>query len=164
MNLESCLVVCEIDQAERLAGPLFFRKFGHPVPTFPHHFVALYGDADRGYRVAGYTHIHAHQGVLLVGGSCTDGRVIRRMSESERAALGQAGGMLRVILERIFSRLQDSTEAFFAYSGNPLAISIAGCAGLLPTRHPNILARWNRPLPATRQQELQAMVESLGPF
>jgi len=159
------LEITEIADAELLVDPLFIRKFGTVGPRVPRHIVAFYrAEGDGRLHVAAFSHMMAYRGVLLSGGSCTDGQVVRLMSEEERAAVATRGSIYSMILHYAFSRFSEDCEAFFGYSADSRAIDVALTSGFVPTPNPRLFANWHRSLDSTRKSELQEMVEAIGPF
>ena len=57
------LIFEEVRDAAPYAGELFQRKFNSPIPTYPHHFIALYRAADGSLHVASYGHVFVHDGM-----------------------------------------------------------------------------------------------------
>lgn len=145
-------------------GDLFRRKFAQEAPDFPHHIVSFYRDPEGVRWVLGYLHLNPYDDVLLVGGGCTDGRTVRRMHEHERAALNASGGALYHALRYAFTEYADRCLAFFGHCGDRRAWEVDLKAGFVPTRHPNLLVHWHRPVSARQQVELVAKVHALGPF
>jgi hypothetical protein len=154
----------EVDDAERLAGALFRRSFGHPIPTFPRHFVAFGRDAAGGSRVAGYVHYTAFDTtVWLCGGLCADRDAYARATPDDAAQWKRAGGIGEMILRATFPLLVDR-PAVFSTCGDPKQWQHDLNAGFEPAGPPNLLVHWTRPLPDAERRRLIEQVAALPPF
>lgn len=148
----------------RFGAGIFGRKFGADPPVEPHHIVTFHRDAEGIVWPVTYIHLRAWHGVMLVGGACTDGNVLRRMGAEERAAVDRAGGVYLHSLRWAVARFASRCEAFFGYCGDPRAMAVDLAAGFEATMHPRLIVRWHRPLAAARRAELVEAVHGLGPF
>jgi hypothetical protein len=158
------LIFEEVQDAEPYAGALFRRKFGDPIPNFPHHYVALYKAADGALHVLGYSHAMVVQGIGLGGGSCTDMRVMRMMTAAERAAVRDAGGMLFLLLHFGFERFAQETPVVFAYCGDRRAEMVDLRAGFEKTEYSFLLRRTLRPLSDEQVAAFTRQAAAIGPF
>jgi hypothetical protein len=162
--LKEFLCIDEVESGEFFAGELFRRKFGDSPPNFGTHMVLFYRDANLALHAASYLHLWTTGTVGLIGGGCTDGRTIRLMSETERLAIDEAGGLLLQTLRYAFDRHEDRLEAFFGHCGNDRALAVDLRAGFLRTADPNLLVRWNRDLSESTRARLFQQALALGPF
>ncbi len=164
VTLEEFIIVTEVDAGAAFAEAIFQRKYRQSVPTFPHHVVALYRDADGCFIPASYVHFKPSGDIWLVGGGCTDGRAFAHMDEAQRAAVTSAGGLLLQTLRFGFAKFADRCDAFFGYCGDARAWEVDLQAGFIPTEHDKLLVRWNGPLDPSRREVLTARANALGPF
>jgi hypothetical protein len=162
--LDRFLAISELDDASPFFGELFRRKFGDPIPAVRHHVGLFYRDDGGAFVPMTYVHFMAYGELLLVGGGCTDGRAFARMSEAERAEVNASGGGLLHALRYGFERFADMCEAYFGYCGDPRAYEVDMAAGFVPTQHDKLIARWHRPLDASRRENLIAKAHAIGPF
>lgn len=161
--LPDSLLICEVGDM-RVGASVFRRKFAAEPPLEPHHVVALYRDEDGALWPASYVHFRPWNGLMLVGGACTDGRVLRRMPEPERRAVQRVGGVYLHVLRWAFRHFGPRCEAFFGYCGDARAMEVDLEAGFVATPHRHLIVHWHRPLGASRQQALIQAVHALGPF
>jgi hypothetical protein len=155
--------ITEVDDV-RLGASVFRRKFGAEPPAEPHHVVSFYRAYDGALWPASYVHFRPWRSLLLVGGACTDGSVLRRMTPAEREAITLAGGIYLHALRWAFARYAEQCEAFFGYCGDARAMEIDLAAGFEATGHTHLIARWHRPLDSARRAELIAQAHTIGPF
>ena len=163
-RLAPFVLVSEVDDGEFFAGALFRRKFGDSPPKMGRHIVAFYRRDESTFLAASYCHLWTQGTIGLVGGGCTDGRVLRAMDPGELELVNQAGGLLRQTLTFAFARFEASLEAFFGHCGDARAKEVDLAAGFSETGVPNLLVRYNRVLDPTRRQELLQQAHAIGPF
>lgn len=163
-RLAPFVIVTEVEHGDRFIGPLFERKFGAPPPQFGHHLVAFYKRRDGAFAPAAYLHLWTQGTIGLVGGGCTDGHVIRTMTDGERAAVTASGGLLYQMLGYCFDRFEAGLEAFFGHCGDARAKSVDLSAGFRETRDPYLLVRPNGALSAERTEALLAQALAIGRF
>lgn len=162
--LNEFLCIDVVESGEFHVGELFRRKFGHSPPGFGTHIVVFYRSASRALYAASYLHLWTTGTIGLIGGGCTDGRVLRLMSEAERSAIGDAGGLLLQTLRFAFDRNEKGLQAFFGHCGNARALAVDLQAGFLRTEDPNLLVRWNRDFDDSTRASLFQQALALGPF
>jgi len=156
--------VDEVDDAETVAGALFRRSFGHPIPTFPRHFVAFGRDARGGSQVAGYVHYTPWEStVWLCGGLCADRDAYARAAPDDAAAWKRAGGIGEIILRATFPLLVDR-PAVFSTCGDPKQWQHDLNAGFEPAGPPHLLVHWTRPVPEAERRRLIEQIATLPPF
>lgn len=142
---------------------LFARRFGHPLPDFPHHVVARVR-ADGVEAPLCYIHFTEHAGVLLGGGACVDDRLLRRLEAGTRCALKAAGGPYQACLRWAVAHFAPRFPAIFGYCGDVLAERADRAVGFEPTGHPHLLAYFTWPLDAAERARLIAIAHAVGPF
>lgn len=158
------LSIEEVDDATALAGELFQRSFGHPIPDFPRHFVALGRAADGEPFVAAYVHYSAwEETAWLCGGVCADRGAYTRAAPADAAEWKRAGGLGEIILRETFARLTDR-PAIFSYCGDARQWQHDLNAGFEPAGPPLLLVRWNHPGSRLQRAGLVERIAALGPF
>ena len=163
-RLEPFIVIAEVEGGHRIAGELFKRKFGDTLPESGHHLIAFYRRPDGAFAPASYLHLWIRDGMGLVGGGCTDGRVVRSMRAEERAALDAAGGLLGQMLGFCFAKFESQCDAFMGHCGDARAKEVDLRAGFRETPERYLLIRPNRALGAPREAELVAKAKAFGLF
>ncbi len=162
--LAGFVCVTEVAAGRFFVEDLFQRKFASPPPDFGRHIVAFYKDAQGAFLPASYLHLWTQDSIGLVGGGCTDGRVLRTMNDAQRRALTAEGGLLRQTLLYCFTQFATGLEAFFGHCGDARAKEVDLAAGFVETEDPYLLVRWTQPLPAERRQALFAQAMAIGAF
>lgn len=71
--LNDFLRVIEVADATDTAGALFLKKFTHPIPDYPRHFIMQYEKSPGDVVTIGYVHYLAFEDCWLCGGMCVDG-------------------------------------------------------------------------------------------
>ena len=163
-SLKEFLCIDELESGEFFVSDLFRHKFGHSPPNFGKHIVLFYRTTDRTFRVASYLHLWTAETIGLIGGGCTDGRSIRLMSDAERLAIDNAGGLLLQTLRYAFDRHEGELHAFFGHCGNDRALAVDLRAGFTRTDDPHLLVRWNRDLTELERATLYQRALALGSF
>ena len=157
------ILVSEVDDW-RIARPIFQRKFKADPPDTRHHIVSFYRAPDGALWPASYVHFRPFGDVYLVGGASTDGDVLRRMSEREREAVHESGGLYLQALRWAFEHYADRCDAYFGYCGDARAWDVDMAAGFVPTDHDKLIAVWHKPLHENVRRALVAKAHALGPF
>lgn len=163
-SLNDFIVITEVDDARAFFGALFQRKFGDPIPEDEHHIGVFFRTQAGAFAPLSYLHFMPFGDIMLVGGLCTDGRVFEQMSERQRTAVRDAGGVMVHALRHAFVHLAAHCDAFFGYCGDPRAYEVDMQAGFEPTGHDKLIARWHKPLDAVRRRSLVAKAHAIGPF
>lgn len=157
------LIIVEIDAAAELAGALFQATFGHPIPDFPRHFVALHARADA-LRVVAYIHYSAWEDhSWLCGGLCVDRDAYSSADPAEAAEWKRSGGIGEILLRNTLARLKDRV-AVFGHCGDARQWQHDLNVGFIPAAPPNLLVIWNQPLADAERTELIARAVALGAF
>lgn len=163
-RLAPFILVTEVDNGAFFIRELFQRKFGDIPPEIGHHIVAFYRGSERTFLPASYLHLWMQGTIGLVGGGCTDGRVLGNMTPEQVSVVIQAGGLLRQTLGYCFAKFESQLEAFFGHCGNARAKEVDLAAGFMETRLPYLLVRYNRFLEPKRQEELLRQAQAIGVF
>lgn len=162
--LEDFLVVGVMEDGAALAEGIFQRKYRVNAPNFPHHVMAFYRREDGVLLPACYIHFTDAGKMLLGGGACSDDRVLRRMSLSERAILRAAGGLYKHTLTYAVRHFAVHYAAIFGYCGDVRAERIDLAVGFVKTEHPHLLVYWASELPKSQRVNLIAKAHAVGPF
>lgn len=163
-RLAPFVLVSEVDDGEFFVGDLFRRKFGDSPPRMGRHVVAFHRRDASTFLSASYCHCWTQGAIGLIGGGCTDGRVLRAMPPRELELVNEAGGLLRQTLRFIFERFAPGLDAFFGHCGDARAKEVDLAAGFLETEVQHLLVRYNRELTLARQRELLDQAHAIGPF
>jgi hypothetical protein len=157
------LRVVEVQDATALAKDLFFRAFGHPVPTFPRHYVLLCARPGEPEFALGYVHHTLFESSYLAGGLAVDAWKFRTLAAPEQEEIRRRGGMAEWLMTES-CRLARPCAAVFAYIGEPRSLTVNTRVGFRSTGHPHL---YILPSSMTAQAELAALsarVAALGPF
>jgi hypothetical protein len=163
-GIDDFIFIEEVDRGPAFAEAIFQRKYGLSVPDFPHHVVAWYRAGQQAFSVACYIHFTDCGDILLGGGACTDDRVLRRMSDDERAAVRAAGGLYLHTLKWSLVHFGERFAAVFGYCGDALAERVDRAAGFESTGHDRLLAFWTRSVDERRRAQMIAKAHSFIPF
>jgi peptidoglycan/xylan/chitin deacetylase (PgdA/CDA1 family) len=162
-----CLRTGEVNDARHVAGELFQRSFGHPIPGYPRHFVLVYspppGEQDGRPEVVAYVHQRPFEDAYLGGGMCVDERAYRRFPRWLFAEVRREGGLATIVTRGSVSMLGDSPVSF-GYVGEPRARQADLRTGYVDTGRPHLMALWRREIPESEKARLIARVDALGPF
>ena len=162
--IEPLIVITEVGDASPFFGELFRRKFGDPIPDYPHHIGVFHRGADGCFTPLSYLHLLPHRDLILVGGGCTDGDAIRRLPAADRDAIRDAGGLLLHALRYAFERFADRCDAYFGHCGDARAYEVDMQAGFEPTAHEQLIVHWHKPLDQERRRALVAEAHAIGAF
>ncbi len=158
------LIIVEVDDATALAGELFRKAFGHPLPDFPRHFVALDRTGGGVLRAIAYIHYTAWEDDgWLCGGLCVDRDAYARAEPADAAIWKRAGGIGEIVFRHTFARLTDRA-AIFGYCGDARQWQHDLNVGFVPAGPPRLLVHWNREVPPTERTAMVARVAALGAF
>lgn len=157
------LETIEVDDATALAGDLFRRRFGHPIPDYPRHFVLRCLDGGAAPRVVAYVHQLALNEVYLCGGMCVDEGAYRLLPKPLFAAVKSEGGLATIVTRDSIAMLGDA-PAVFGHVGEPRARQADLRTGFVDTDRPPLMVVWRAHLPAHEQRRLIDMVAAFGPF
>ena len=163
-SIDDFIIINEADRGPAFADSIFARKYKLAVPDFPHHVVAWFREEDGRFSVACYIHFTDCGDILLGGGACADDRVLRRMSEQQRACVRDAGGMYLHALRWSIEHFAERFAAIFGYCGDALAERVDRAAGFESTDHERLLVYWTREVETRRRQQMVAKAFSFIPF
>lgn len=163
-TLRDFVCVTEVENGRFFATELFRRKFGHEPPEFGRHVLAFVRMDDTHLYAASYLHFWQKNSYGLIGGGCTDGAVLRRLSPERVAMVNGTGGLLRQTLLYAFERFAPGLEAFFGHCGDARAKEVDLAAGFLETHHQHLLVRWVGAPTPERRAELINEVLTMGAF
>jgi hypothetical protein len=158
------IVVTEVDAGATFAKSVFRRRYNLVPPEFPHHVVAFYRRDDEAFDVACYIHFTDCGEMILCGGACTDNRVLRRMSEQQRDALREVGGVFQLALGWSTRRFGERFAAVFGYSGDTLTRRVTDALGWEQTQHQHLLVHWMQQVDPQRREVMIAKAHSFGAF
>lgn len=162
--LQGWITVTEVTDGEFFAGELFRHKYDHSAPDFGRHIVGFYKDEEGRYHTLSYLHFWQQGRIGLIGGGCTDGRVMRSMPGQEAQKINAEGGMLRQTLLYAFTHLDREIDAFFGHAGDARAREVDLAAGFCETSDQHLLVKSARDLTPEQEQALFDQAMALGRF
>lgn len=162
--LDDFIVITEVDRGPAFAAAIFERKYRARVPDFRHHVIAFWKRADGSFVPVSYVHFTDWGDIMAIGGACTDGEILRRMSDAERAAIDHAGGINRAATRYSLDRFGPNCDAIFGCCGDERSWGILSNLGFERVREPHLIARWSRPLGDSRKHELTEKAAAFAPF
>lgn len=163
-RLEEFVTITEVADASRLAEPLVRRKYRMDVPDQGHQILALLRGEGRCWIPAFFVNYLPHREAMLIGGACTDGEVLRQLSEERQRAIHDAGGLMLQTVRYAEARFADVSVGTFGYCGDARSWSILEQCGYRRLDHPYLIVRWNRDLPDDERQTLVESVRKIGIF
>lgn len=163
-ELQGWIEVCEVQNGAFFARELFRHKYLADMPDHGRHIVALYKDDAGAFHVLSYLHFWRQERIGLIGGGCTDGRVMRAMPDEKALAINAAGGLLRQTLLYAFTRFDTDIDAFFGHCGDDRAREVDLAAGFLPTEDEHLLIKPTRALSEQEYATLIAQALAIGLF
>ena len=160
------LVITAVDHGPPFAERIFQRKYRASAPDFPLHFVTFWRTPDDAFVPVHYTHFTRFGESLLIGGSCTDGDVLRRMPPEQQAGLHALGGPMYLTVRYALARLEGDSDATFGHCGDARSFSVLQRVGF--ERVPGyayLIVRWHRrDIEDWRQRAMIAKADAIGPF
>lgn len=162
--LESFIVVTEVAEGAPFAEPIFQRKYAAAAPLHGHHLLAWYRSVDGSWRPASYLNYFPFRDAMLIGGACTDGRVLRSMSEAEQLAIEASGGLMMQLVRYGEAKFEASSVGTFGHCGDVRSWSVLAQCGYVRLNDPHLIVRWNRAPEGIALDGLLAAVKSIGPF
>ena len=154
----------ELASGDQRVDALFRAKFACAPPQVPHHLGVLIDGLGHEARLASYVHFRRHGAVILVGGACTDGQVIRQMPAAAQRRIVTAGGIYLAALRHWFAQFDNGCEAFFGYCGDRRAYEVDIAAGFRDTGRQYLIVKFNPALGDPDQARLIDQVAAIGPF
>ncbi len=157
------LSTLEVSDADALAGDLFRRSFNADIPDFPKHFVFL-ATVEPGISLTlGYVHYTRKERIYLCGGMCVNTRVLRHLSQAQRAAIKQQGGVAMIMATDSLQQLSGH-EAVFAHVGHTGSYRICMAKNFIDTQYEHLIVNWQEPVSDDRKQELIEQANQYVPF
>jgi len=163
VNIDDLICVEEVVNGEFFIGHLFLRRFHHPAPDYPKHYVAHYRAAPGVLVAVGYVHHSMYEDMYLCGGMVIDDRAYRRICVEHRKIIREAGGIAEKMLRDTFAKLAHA-PAIWGYVGDKQALEVDLRAGFVRTEHPHVIVKWNSELPEDEKAARLARIIALGPF
>jgi len=139
---------------------------GLPFATPPAHwrqYVAFYKWPDERLEAVGFCNWIRHDAVYLGGGMCVSPTIYRRMPREHWDACRHRGGIAQMLLEAAFAELTDGA-GWFGYCGDRKARIVDLRAGFGPTRHAQLLAKWQPWVSDAERRKLEDDIAAIGPF
>jgi hypothetical protein len=161
-SLEPGIVVRAVADAA-IANALFQRRYRQDAPDFPHHVVAFWRHEGEEIPVC-YIHFTEQGRALLGGGACVDNRAMRRMPDSTRTAIRNAGGLYKYSLGWSMRHFAPHCDAIFGYCGDALAERVDLALGFKKTEYRHLLVHWTRDLAPAQKGDLIARAHAVGAF
>ncbi len=162
---EHFVEVTETVEAGEEVHALFQRIYQTPAPDFPAHFLARVRvpDSDEPL-LACYVHATDQGDVVLLGGACTDGAVLRRLDPEQQAHLRQIDGIYRYLMEVIQTRMRSCYRAMLACCGDERSKQVILDQGWESTVHEHLFVRWLHALSDAEKRDIVARIQPLMPF
>ena len=156
----------EVNDATVVAGDLFQRSFGHPIPDYGRHFVLVYSPppGDDLPRVVAYIHHTPFNGAHLTGGLCVEKRLDCRMPADLFEQVRREDGSLASKITRESVELLGDTRAAIAHVGDTRAHQAIERIGYRDTGEEHLMVYWRRELAEAERRALLAEVKALGAF
>jgi hypothetical protein len=162
-ELSSFIVLTEVAEGWHFAEPIFRKKYAAPAPHHGRHLLAWYRDGER-WIAASYLNYLPFRSAMLIGGACTDGRVLRGMSESEQSAVALAGGLMRQLVCYGEQRFAAESVGTFGHCGDMRSWSVLSSCGYRRLDDPHLIVRWNREPEGHAREQLLSAIRALGAF
>jgi len=164
VEIKDWVSVAEVGDGQRLAEPIFQRRYRASAPDFPFHVLAHCRTVDDDWLPACYIHFTAIDRILLGGGACVDDRVLRRMPRAARDGLREVGGLYQHTLRWSLQHFAPRCDAIFGYCGDVLAERADLAVGFGKTDFPHLLAWFPRALAEPERDALIARANAASPF
>jgi len=158
------VLITEVVDGPFFVDDLFRRKFGHPAPEYGRHLVCFYRQSSDCHIPLCYVHYSPYEGVLLVGGGMTDGRVFQHMPAQLSQNISDSGGIFYYVLMFGWTHFAEDCEAFFGYAGDPRAYEVDIAAGFEPTQHQYLIAHFHIAITEERKEALISKIHAIGTF
>lgn len=164
-NIEQFVTVSELDEPGAEADALFQRAFRVPVARFPGHFLAhVRPEGESDLLLACYVHATDCGDIVLLGGACTDGGALRRLSDSQQEQLRQVDGIYQHTMRVIQDRMRSRFQAMLACCGDARSEQVILEQGWKPTPHDQLFACWLQDATPSRRAQMIAKAKSFMPF
>lgn len=156
----------EVNDARRVAGDLFRRRFGHEVPHYPRHFVLVHSPepgSGAPPEVVAYVHQARHGDSWLCGGMCVDEGAYRRFPRWLFEAVRGEGGLATIVTRDSVAMLGECA-AVFGHVGEARARAADLRTGFVDTDREHLMVIWRRALTDAEKRRLVDEAAALGPF
>ena len=165
-DLTNFVVVTEVAEAQPLAEPIFQRKYRTAAPpsSHGHHILALIRTPKGAWIAASYLNYLPFENAMLIGGACTDGSLLDKLPDWQRARIRSAGGLMLQTVRYGEARFADRSIATFGHCGDERSWTVLSQCGYQRLDHPHLIVRWNREPVPTARSELIRKVDALGEF
>jgi hypothetical protein len=163
-QLHPFIVVSEVAEGAPFAEPIFQRKYAAAAPLHGHHLLAWYRKGEESWVPASYLNYLPFRGAMLIGGACTDGRVVRGMSDAERHAIDSSGGLMMQLVRYGEAKFAAESVGTFGHCGDARSWSVLEQCGYIRLNDPHLIVRWNREPEGVVREDLLTAVKSIGPF
>jgi hypothetical protein len=162
-TLESLIHVTEVADGQALAEPIFQRKYRAAAPGHGHH-VLVFCRLQGLWVPASYINYLPHRGAMLVGGACTDGRILAALDPADQGRIRAAGGLMLQAVRYSEKRFERESIATFGHCGDDRSWSVLAQCGYERLDDPHLIVRWNRKPGRWHRARLLGSVQALGPF
>lgn len=176
-TLSECLTLRMERNAAEIAGELFRESFSGNFPQprevrlgefviRPEDWwqaIALYRWPDGREECVGFTNWIKFQTIYLCGALCVKKNFYRRLPRDHFRECRQRGGVAQMVMEFGDATLPPA-DGWFGHCGDTMAYRVDVRVGFEPTEHPFLIAKWTRPVPAERKQQLTEAVRAIGAF
>ncbi len=163
-ELESFIFVTEMAEGAPFADSIFRRKYESSVPRHGHHLLAWYRTGKDFWIPVSYLNYLPFRDAMLIGGACTDGQILRSMSETERQSIKVSNGLMLQLVRYGEEKFETESVGTFGYCGDSRSWSVLAQCGFVRLDDQHLIVRWNRQPPESPRVELFEAVKSLGPF
>lgn len=164
-NTEQFVSVTEVDEPDADTEAIFQRLFRSPAPQFPGHFLAhVHPDSGGPPLLACYVHATDCGDIVLLGGACTDGAVLRRLSAEQQDHLRRIDGIYRYTMAHIKAAMHARFEAMLACCGDARSEQVIRDQGWVDTPHSQLFACWLHGSSDKRRAQMLAKAHSFMPF
>lgn len=162
---EQFVEVVETDFLDFGIAALFQRVYQTPPPDFPTHFLArVKVEGNDEPQLASYVHATDQGDVVLLGGACTDGAVLRQLSPVQQAHLRRIDGIYRYLMEVMQTRLRQRYKAMLACCGDARSEQVILDQGWRATPHQHLFVRWLQALGDDEKARIIERGKQLMPF
>ncbi len=163
-ELQPFIVVTEMAEGAEFAEPIFRKKYAAAAPRHGHHLLAWYRSDEGSWTPASYLNYLPFRGAMLIGGACTDGDLLRSLSEPKRQRIEASGGLMLQLVRYGEARFRAESIATFGHCGDERSWSVLAQCGYVRLDDPHLIVRWNREPQGAARDELLAAVGKLGAF
>lgn len=158
------ILITEVVEGSQLADGIFQRKYGTQAPRHGHHIFALYQYPDHSWVPVSYLNYQEYDEVLLAGGACTDGGVIREMSVRQQDQITKFEGLYFQLAQYATQKYALGKIATFGYCGDARAWEVNEKLGYERTKHQYVIVRWHDKPKIAHAEALINKICAIGPF